>query len=294
LKDIVDVMANRSLDIFKTKMEALRAGDEAVTKQLNEGKDIISVLIKANMEATESERLPQDELVAQMVTLIFAGMDTTSNMLARILHLLAQYPDIQKKLRQEIVNACGGQDLSYNELMEIPYLDAIVRETLRVYPPVSMLTREARKDMVLPLSEPVRGRDGKLMYEVPIPQDTELLIGVLGSNCNKALWGEDALEWKPERWLAPLPSAVADAHIPGVYSSLMTFIGGGRACIGFKFSELEMKAVLCTMLSSFTFELPDSLEPIVWNISGVNFPTMGDGVDGRMLLKVSLLKGIDV
>lgn len=78
----------------------------------------------------------------------------------------------------------------------------------------------ARKDMILPLSEPIRGLDGKMMYEIPIPKDTILLIGVEGSNWNKALWGEDALEWKPERWLSPLPSALIDAHIPGVYSNL--------------------------------------------------------------------------
>ena len=51
------------------------------------------------------------------------------------------------------------------------------------------------------------------------------------SNVNKVLWGEDANEWKPERWLSPLPVSVTDAKIPGVYSNLMTFMGGGRACM---------------------------------------------------------------
>lgn len=60
-------------------------------------------------------------------------MDTTSSMLSRILHLLALNPDVQEKLRCEIVEARNGEDLSYNRLMEIPYLDAILRETLRVY-----------------------------------------------------------------------------------------------------------------------------------------------------------------
>jgi len=186
------------------------------------------------------------------------------------------------------VNASQGQDLSYDELMQLPYLDAVCRETLRAYPPVRFIVREARKDMILPLSEPIRGRDGKMMHEIPIPKDTQLIVGVEGSNCNKALWGEDATEWKPERWLAPLPRALTDAHIPGVYSSLMTFIGGGRACIGFKFSELEMKAVLCTLLSNFTFELPK--EKIMWNIAGVVYPTMGDESRSRMVLKVTPLK----
>ena len=74
--------------------------------------------------------------------------------------------------------------------------------------------------MILPLSEPVRGLDGKLMTEVPIPKGTTVFVGVMSSNTNKALWGEDAYEWKPERWLEPLPDAVLDAKIPGVYSNL--------------------------------------------------------------------------
>ena len=103
----------------------------------------------------------------------------------------------------------------------------------------------------------MRGRDGTLISEIPIPKDTGVFVGVMSSNTNKALWGEDAYEWRPNRWLAPLPDAVLDAKIPGVYSNLyvwlfalelglprvwrriliecgpdrMTFWGGGRACM---------------------------------------------------------------
>ena len=70
-----------------------------------------------------------------------------------------------------------------------------------------------------------------MMYEVHVPKNTTVWIGILASNRNKALWGEDALEWKPERWLKPLPETVTDAKIPGVYANLMTFLGGGRACM---------------------------------------------------------------
>ena len=65
-------------------------------------------------------------------TLVFAAMDTTSNALARTLQLLAEHPDVQEKLRREIVDARNGQDIEYDELVELPYLDAVCRETLRV------------------------------------------------------------------------------------------------------------------------------------------------------------------
>ena len=70
-----------------------------------------------------------------------------------------------------------------------------------------------------------------MIHELVIPKDTTVCIGVLSSNTNKTIWGEDAMEWKPERWLSPLPESVTDAKIPGVYSNLMTFMGGGRACM---------------------------------------------------------------
>ncbi|EED77220.1 predicted protein [Postia placenta Mad-698-R] len=128
-----------------------------------------------------------------------------------------------------------------------------------------------------------------MIKEIPIPKGTELIIGTFGCNVSKSLWGEDSLEWKPERWLSPLPRAVTEASIPGVYSNLMSFIGGKRACIGFKFSEMEMKVVLSVMLSNFTFELSD--KTIEWNIANVWYPTVGKDSDLPQLpLKVGLYK----
>lgn len=65
-------------------------------------------------------------------TLIFAATDTTSGALAQILQLLAQHPDVQDKLRTEIIQAGEGQDIPYDQLVDLPYLDAVCRETLRV------------------------------------------------------------------------------------------------------------------------------------------------------------------
>ncbi len=78
---------------------------------------------------------------------ILAGMDTTSNALSRILHLLAQHPEEQEKLRREIRDARGssasdvGADVSYDDLVKLPYLDAVCRETLRLYAPVTLIVR---------------------------------------------------------------------------------------------------------------------------------------------------------
>lgn len=95
--------------------------------------------------------------------------------------------------------------------------------------------------------------DGKTeIAQILVPKNTDVIISILGANLSKAIWGEDAEEWKPERWLKPLPESVAAAHLPGVYSSTytnpilpeffsvliqpfyptrLTFSGGGRSCM---------------------------------------------------------------
>ena len=72
----------------------------------------------------------------------------------------------------------------------------------------------------MPLSEPTHGLDGSVMNEIAVPAGTVIFIGNWMSNINRALWGEDVDEFKPERWLSPLPEALKEAHLPGVYSNL--------------------------------------------------------------------------
>ncbi|KAI0315422.1 hypothetical protein OF83DRAFT_1018217, partial [Amylostereum chailletii] len=92
-----------------------------------------------------------------------------------------------------------------------------------------------------------------------------------------------------ERWLAPLSDSVSDAHIPGVYSNILTFLGGGRACIGFKFSLLEMKVVLSQLVATFRFQLPK--DQILWRFSFIVFPTTKreDDDSPRLPMMVSLV-----
>ena len=82
------------------------------------------------------------------------------------------------------------------------------------------LDTRANHDTSLPLSQPIRGKDGNMINEVTIEKGTMTIVAIRACNRNKSLWGDDAHEWKPERWLSPLPETLTDAHIPGVYSNL--------------------------------------------------------------------------
>ncbi|KAH9917869.1 cytochrome P450 [Epithele typhae] len=289
IQRISDFMAARSTDIIREKRVALEKGDVEMKHRIGEGKDLMSICLKANMTAAENERLTDEELIAQVSTFILAGMDTTSNALSRTLHLLATHPDAQDRLRAEIVEAQGGDgsDITYDDLLKLPFLDAVCRETLRLYAPVPFLNRFALEDTILPLSKPVRTRDGKEISELAISKGTFAFVNFQACNVDSDLWGPDAREWKPERWLAPLPTALEEARIPGVYAHLMTFSGGSRSCIGFKFSQVEMKIVLGVLLSSFAFELTG--ESVSWLNSVVVHPAMGDSLKPELRLKVKLV-----
>ncbi|KAF8825456.1 hypothetical protein HHX47_DHR6000059 [Lentinula edodes] len=298
--------------IYKIKLRAFEAGDEAVASQIGRGTDLISILMKENMDASEEDRLGDTEVIAQMNTLIFAAMDTTSSAMARLLHLLSRHPEAQKKLRQELIEAKrvkDGQDFSYEELTALPYLDAVCRETLRLYTPASAVTRRARQDAIIPLLKPIIGLDGTEIHEVAVPNDTAVIVSLSNSNRNSDLWGEDADEWKPERWLSPLPKALVDARIPGVYSHLMTFLGGGRSCMyvlqptlvelnksnaiitdsGFKFSQLEMKVVISTLVEKFQFSPSSKDSEIFWQMNGVTAPVIGKDNHPQLPMNISLV-----
>lgn len=246
LKEIIDIQDEQAQAILRDKKDNLhisRGGDEP--------SDIMSILIQANQQAAEGERLPEDQLLGQMNTFIFAGHETTSGALARVLHILSLDQGMQDRLRAEL--QATPSNLDYNELNALEYLDAICHELLRLYPPLTTTEREAIKDWVLPLRYPVKGKDGREIREVKVKKGTQIYIAMRQANRCKETWGEDADEFKPERWLKDLPSSVAESRTPGVYSSLMTFLAGPRACIGFRFSLLELKVMLVMLVRSFRF-----------------------------------------
>ncbi|KXN84324.1 putative cytochrome P450 4d20 [Leucoagaricus sp. SymC.cos] len=273
LTDVIDTMHLTSLEIIRAKQEAMASPKPEIVAEIASKTDIISILMRANAVTSEEEKMSDAEVVGLVSTFVFAGMDSTSSALARIIELIATHQDVQEKLREEIREAQKDGQLTYDQLVSLPFLDAVCRETLRVYPPANVAPlRTARKDIVLPLSKPIKDTFGKEVTELYIKEGTNIALSILGANCDPDLWGPDSYEWKPERWLAPLPKAVEEAHMPAIYSPLMTFLGGGRGCIGFHFSQLEMKVVVSVLLSSF--KLSSSKKAISWQMNAIASPSV--------------------
>ncbi|OJT11870.1 Cytochrome P450 3A28 [Trametes pubescens] len=218
-----------------------------------QGRDLLTLLMKANMatDIPDNQRLSDEDVLAQVPTFLVAGHETTSTATMWCLYALTQAPEVQKKLRDEMFTL-QTEAPTMDELSSLPYLDAVVRETLRVHAPVPTTMRIATKDDVIPVSEPFVDRHGKLQDSIHISKGSPIIIPVLSLNRSTELWGADALEFKPERWINP-PEAISS--IPGVWGHMLSFLGGPRACIGYRFSLIEMKALLFALVRAFEFEL---------------------------------------
>ncbi|VDB99554.1 unnamed protein product [Peniophora sp. CBMAI 1063] len=286
---ISDKMQEFAMSVWTDKKRDHAEGKVSSSAILGEGKDILSLLLEENDGSALDDKLPENEIQAQINLFLFAGTDTTSNALSRILYMLALHPQVQDKLREELINAGAPDgDASYESLDRLPYLEAVCRETLRLFPPVRFLRRCAREDHVLPLREAFTDSTGTLQTEVFVPKGTTILCNIAAVNTDTSIWGEDARDWKPERWLSDSPHT--DARVPGVYSNILTFAGGARSCIGFKFSLLEMKAVLAQFIPTFKFDPPPENKEIVWRFAGIIAPSVSsEGNKAQLPLRVSCL-----
>ena len=176
-------------------------------------KDIISMTMKTGAFDTEG-------LVNQSKTLLAAGHETSATAMTWGVYLLSQprYVHIQQRLREEIrahlPSPQSGIPVHADMLDKLPYLDAVSKEIMRVYAPVPTVGRIATRDTEL--------------GGVRIPKGTSVRVHPWAINKAKHLWGEDAREFNPERWL------VGEHHGTGGAESLayVTFGHGPRGCIG--------------------------------------------------------------
>lgn len=155
---------------------------------------------------------------------------------------------MQNKLRQEIHERIPrlSDDVDDTTIDNMPYLHAVCSEVLRVYPPVPMTLREAVQDTSI--------------QGYPIPKGTVIVLCPWAVNQNKELWGEDADQFNPERWMKP-----GQANSGGAVSNYatLTFLHGPRSCIGQKFATSELACLVAAFVGKYEFELAYPDEEIV-------------------------------
>ncbi|KAF5318137.1 hypothetical protein D9619_012227 [Psilocybe cf. subviscida] len=243
-----------------------------------EGRDILSLLVRANMMPgiADSQRLSDEEVLAQIPTFMVAGHETTSVAVTWALFALTQNNGAQSKLRTEL-ETVSTDNPTMDELNALPYLDSVVRETLRVHAPVPASMRTAMQDDIIPLQTPYTDKLGNTQSHIHLKKGQTIIIPIGSINKDETIWGQDAAEFNPERW-QHVPEG--SHSIPGVWGNMMTFLGGPKACIGYRFSVTEMKALIFTLVRAFEFELAVPASSITKKTALVQRPVLKDSSDG--------------
>jgi len=163
-----------------------------------------------------------------------AGHETTSTTLQYILYNLAKYPDIQEKLREEIIEVFP-QEIDPEKIKGLTNIDNIINETMRIFTPVGFLSNRCNKE-------------DRILGDYHIPKDSYVTINIYLMHKNAEVWGDDVEEFKPERW---------DSLTKEQRLSFKPFGGGPRICIGNTFSLFEQKIFICSLLKKFRFGLTE-------------------------------------
>ncbi|GMR46697.1 hypothetical protein PMAYCL1PPCAC_16892, partial [Pristionchus mayeri] len=177
-------------------------------------------------------KLSLDEIVVNCKLFLLAGFDTTSITLSRAVHFFANHPEVQERLREEVDDVIGDEDFDLEVIGSLPYAEAVVKETLRHHPLGSgFTTRECTEACEI----------GGYKFE----KGDMIMPDVWSLQMDKEVWGEDAEEFRPERWLE---DAQRDR------AAYLAFGEGPRICLGMKMAIVEAKARIYTVISETLFK----------------------------------------
>lgn len=198
------------------------------------GPDVLSTLL--DVRDDEGQPLPPSTIVDELTLLMFAGHDTTVTSTSNIMLHLAQHPEVLAKARAE-QDARRDEPLTLERLRSTSYLGQVIRESMRVIPPIGGAFRELTQDVEY---------DG---YR--LPKGWIVSVNPAGSHFDEEIWTDPEV-FDPERWG---PKRAEHQRHPLAF---IPFGGGARVCLGQHFAMLEMEIVLTLLLRDYTWTLvPD-------------------------------------
>ncbi|KAH8257895.1 hypothetical protein KR038_002772 [Drosophila bunnanda] len=168
--------------------------------------------------------------------IVFGAFETTANTVYYTLMLLAMFPVYQENAFEEIKNLfpnTGDFEVTYNDIQQMVYLDLILNESMRVVPPVPVVSRQTSQDL-------------KLSNGIVIPQGIQIAIDMFHMHRSKKIWGPDAETFNPDHFL---PHNMQDKH-PYAF---IPFTKGIRNCIGWRYALISAKVTLAKLLRNYKF-----------------------------------------
>ncbi|XP_011172819.1 cytochrome P450 9e2-like [Solenopsis invicta] len=226
--------------------------------------DMIHLLMQARDKNDASvHKMTLDDIVSQAFVFFFAGFDTTSTLMCFVVHELAVNQDIQNRLRQEVQQylAEGNGEISYDLLSKMSYMDMVISETLRKYPPAILIDRLCTKKYELPPSQPG-------CKNVIIEPNNLLMFPVYGLHRDPQYFPNPD-KFDPERF----SEENKDNIVPYSY---LPFGHGPRKCIGNRFALMETKILIAHLLQTFTLKTTEkTVEPVVFDKKAFSLQPVG-------------------
>lgn len=218
---------------YGKRMAVMRKADKFIydlidqrTAEKTDAGDVLSMLLHAQ---DEGKMMTREQVRNQLMTIIAAGHETTTNSLLWTFYLLSEHPDVREKLIGEIQSVLAGQDARMEDLARLPYLDCVIKESMRIYPSAWTQGRQAVKEFDL---------DG---YH--FPAGTLLMFSQWSLHHLPDVWGDPHV-FRPERWEPDSePRAPGWAYFP--------FGGGSRICLGTSLAQMELRLVTSTILQRY-------------------------------------------
>ncbi|XP_038222731.1 cytochrome P450 4C1-like [Zerene cesonia] len=195
----------------------------------------------------------ESQVLAEINTIILAGQETVATTLFYTLLVIGSRKDVQENIHAEIKRVLGDRrDVQKDDLAQLSYCEAVINESLRLYPPVVGVLRYADHDLKL--------------KSVTVTKGTTTVLNIWGAARSPRCWGPDAEEFKPERWLPPNNPCV-NAHLP--------FSTGKRACIGKRYAMAFLKTILVHVLRQYEIISQDNFEQMEFKLDVALRPVSG-------------------
>ncbi|XP_077977218.1 1,25-dihydroxyvitamin D(3) 24-hydroxylase, mitochondrial-like [Glandiceps talaboti] len=237
--------------IFSTAKKMIDEKMNKETKELLENDKIDEQDYDLITFMASKETMDTGEIYGNATDLLAAAVDTTSNTLLWALYCLGKYPQVQNLLHEEVNRVVPrGEIPTHKHIDQMPYLRAVLKESMRLYPTVISVSRMLDKDIVLG-GYNIPAKTGIMISNWLMGRDPELF--------------EDPLEFKPERWIRD-----ENEHFDGF--RFLPFGYGPRMCIGKRLADLEINLAVARISQHFIIEAPNEVEPIMSTITQPDRP----------------------
>ncbi|XP_070527169.1 cytochrome P450 4C1-like [Cardiocondyla obscurior] len=194
------------------------------------------------IKESRKKNFTQEEIYDNVITMLLTASDTITVAINFVIFVLANFPQIQEKVYEELLEIYSKETvqstpIEYNDVQYMQYLERVIKETMRIFPPVPLVGRKVVNNIKL----------GK----VTLLQGTNVIVNIIKLHRNEKYWS-NPLTFDPDRFLPENIKNKSYCYVP--------FSIGPRNCIGMKYAMISMKVILATMVRTFVFKVKKSID----------------------------------